>query len=63
MNDKNTLIRWFEDAIKTMDIDEQVRFIREIFYELEEGGIKLPLGDYDQVERYLINITNKLEEK
>lgn len=63
MNDKDTLIAWFNDAVKNMGIDEQVRFIREIFYELEEGGIKLPLGDYDQVERYLINITNKLEEK
>ena len=63
MNDKDTLIAWFNDAVKTMAIEEQIRFIREIFYELEEGGIKLPLGDYEQVERYLINITTKLEEK
>lgn len=63
MNDGNKLIVWFNDAVKYMGVEEQIRFIREIFYELEEGGIKLPLGDYDQVERYLINITNKLEEK
>lgn len=63
MRDKDTVIGWFNDAIKTMSVEEQIRFIREIFYELEEGGIRLPLSDYDQVETFLINIANKLEEK
>lgn len=64
MNEKDkAMIAWFNNIMKTSGYVEQIGFVQEIFYQLEEDGIELPYGDYKLVEKYLTNIKQRLEKK
>ena len=43
-----------------MDSLEKIRFIQEIFYQLQDDEIKLPMGDFNEVQLYLNQIANKI---
>jgi hypothetical protein len=55
------LDKWYAFVRQKMDIVEKIRFIQEIFFVLEEEGVTLPMGDYDEVQKYLNQILNKVE--
>lgn len=59
MSDKE-LQKWYESARQSMDSLEKIRFIQEIFYQLKDEGVKLPMGDFDEVELYLNQLANKV---
>lgn len=60
MSEEQELIDYYKSVRQNMDSWEKIKFIQEIFYELQEQGIKLPMGDYNEVDRYLNEITNKI---
>jgi len=60
MSKEQELIDYYKLVRQNMDSWEKIRFIQEIFYELQEQGIKLPMGDYNEVDRYLNEISNKI---
>ena len=59
MSDKE-LNEWYKSARQGMDSLEKIRFIQEIFYQLQDDGIKLPMGDFNEVQLYLNQIANKI---
>lgn len=54
------LNEWYKSARQSMDSLEKIRFIQEIFYQLQDDGIKLPMGDFNEVQLYLNQIANKI---
>lgn len=60
MSDKQELIDYYKSVRQVMDCGEKIRFIQEIFYELREQGIRLPMGDYNEVDRYLYEVGNRI---
>lgn len=60
MSEEQELIDYYKLARQNMDSWEKIKFIQEIFYQLQEQGIKLPMGDYNEVDRYLNEISNKI---
>jgi len=60
MNENQELVDYYKSVRQSMDCGEKIRFIQEIFYELREQGIRLPMGDFDEVDRYLNEISNRI---
>lgn len=60
MSEEQELIDYYKLARQNMDSWEKIKFIQEIFYQLQEQGIKLPMGDYNEVDRYLNEISDKI---
>jgi hypothetical protein len=48
--------------IEISDSIEQMNFIHSLFQELENGGLELPMGDYNLVYKYLEDARAILEE-
>jgi len=59
MNEEE-LHKWYASARQGMDSLEKIRFIQEIFFQMQDDSIKLPMGDYNEVHLYLNQLADKI---
>lgn len=60
MSDEQELDKYYKSARQVMDTWEKIKFIQEIFYQLQEQGVALPMADYNEIDRYLNEISHKV---
>jgi predicted KAP-like P-loop ATPase len=53
---------WLKSICKNRDIGEKVYVIKEVFNQLHEQGIKLPMSDYDQMHEYIDEVIEMLND-